>query len=51
MVRYQEYLKINVKDIKNSLRTPILIDSRSIYNRDEVQTVGLIYVGTGVAKN
>ncbi|MFX1389379.1 MAG: nucleotide sugar dehydrogenase [Promethearchaeota archaeon] len=46
---HNEYYNINLDDLKNRVRTPIIIDGRNIFNKKLVESKGFIYrkVGEG----
>ncbi|WP_455392052.1 nucleotide sugar dehydrogenase [[Eubacterium] cellulosolvens] len=49
---HKEYFEINLLDLKNELRHPIIIDGRNVFKAAECSAEGFVYlgVGKGVAK-
>jgi UDP-N-acetyl-D-mannosaminuronic acid dehydrogenase len=50
MVRHQEYRRMDLQMLRNSLRTPILVDGRGFLSVQEVRSAGLDYWGIGVGR-
>lgn len=46
---WPEFRALNLKELRNRMRTPILIDLRNIYRLSEVESAGLIYYSVGRA--
>jgi UDP-N-acetyl-D-mannosaminuronic acid dehydrogenase len=48
--KHKEYLALDLKKLKNKLRTPVLIDGKNAYNEEEAASAGLTYRGVGKGK-
>ena len=46
-VKHKNYLNLGLKDIKEKMNTPIIIDGRNAYNKTECERLGFIYRGIG----
>jgi UDP-N-acetyl-D-mannosaminuronic acid dehydrogenase len=46
-VKHKNYLNLNLKNLKNIMKTPIIIDGRNAYNKKECERLGFIYRGVG----
>jgi UDP-N-acetyl-D-mannosaminuronic acid dehydrogenase len=44
---HDEYSKLDLGEIKNLMRTPIIIDGRNVFDKDECISKGFIYRGVG----
>lgn len=49
MVKHTEYKNVHFQELRSVMRTPILIDGRGFYDKDEVQTSGMLYRAVGIA--
>jgi UDP-N-acetyl-D-mannosaminuronic acid dehydrogenase len=51
--KHKEYLRLDLREMKNKLATPILVDGRNAFNEDDARKAGLTYrgVGKGVRKS
>lgn len=49
MVKHSEYKDISFQDLRSVMRTPLLIDGRGFYSKNEVQMAGMQYRGVGIA--
>ncbi|MBN1122362.1 MAG: nucleotide sugar dehydrogenase [Anaerolineae bacterium] len=47
MVKHAAYRDMDLESLKDSLRTPILIDGRGLLDPEQVQAAGLTYYGIG----
>jgi UDPglucose 6-dehydrogenase len=47
VTEWDAFRALDLKRIKGMLKTPILVDLRNIYNRDEVEAAGFDYTGIG----
>ncbi len=47
MVAHADYKQIDLKKLKTSLRLPILVDGRRLFDPEEVRNAGLDYYGIG----
>jgi UDP-N-acetyl-D-mannosaminuronic acid dehydrogenase len=50
MVRHHQYKTLNLQQLCDNLRTPILVDGRGLFQPAEVRSVGLDYWGIGVGQ-
>ena len=50
MVRHNDYRSLDLQDLRNSLRTPILVDGRGLFQPAKVRSAGLDYWGIGVGQ-
>ncbi len=44
---HNEYRNLDIEKIKETMRTPIVIDGRNIFNKEEMKNKGFIYKGVG----
>jgi UDPglucose 6-dehydrogenase len=49
VTEWNEFKNLNMATIKESMRTPILIDGRNIYDPEEIAEIGFTYRGIGRA--
>lgn len=47
MTEWNEFRQLNLQEIKNLMKKPILIDGRNIYDPKEVKQLGFTYLGVG----
>ncbi len=47
VTEWDAFRALDLEEIKTRIRTPIIIDLRNIYRRDEVERYGFVYVGVG----
>jgi UDPglucose 6-dehydrogenase len=47
VTEWDAFRALDLEEIKTRIRTPIIIDLRNIYRRDEVERHGFVYVGVG----
>jgi len=47
VTEWDEFRALDLKRVKELLRGKVLVDLRNVYNRDEVQSLGLKYSGVG----
>ena len=47
MVKHKEYLTLDLKHLKNIMRTPLLVDGRNAYQKDSCEDLGFTYLGVG----
>jgi len=47
LVKHKEYLNLDLKEIKSKMKTPVIIDGRNAYNKEECEKLGFIYRGVG----
>jgi len=51
VTKHNEYLNLDLGSMKNSMRTPVLVDGRGVYRKEECENVGFIYKGVGRPHN
>jgi len=44
---HDEYKKLNLKKIKKLMRTPIIVDGRNLFSKEECEKEGFVYRGIG----
>lgn len=44
---WDEYKKADIKKIKNTLKEPVIVDGKNIFNPDKMQDAGFVYVSVG----
>lgn len=47
MAKHKEYFDLDFSTIKNKMKTPVIIDGRDVYKREECEKVGFIYKAIG----
>jgi UDPglucose 6-dehydrogenase len=47
VTEWNEFRALDLNRVKSLLTTPIVVDLRNIYRREEVEAVGLVYTGVG----
>jgi UDPglucose 6-dehydrogenase len=47
MTEWNEFKEIDLKKLKDKMKTPNLIDARNIYNPDKARALGFTYMGVG----
>jgi len=47
LAKHKDYLDLDLKEIKKKMNTPIIIDGRNTYNKEECEKLGFIYRGVG----
>ena len=47
LAKHKEYLKLDLTEIKKKMKTPVIIDGRNAYNKEECEKLGFIYRGVG----
>ncbi|MCD6036005.1 MAG: UDP-glucose 6-dehydrogenase [Rickettsiales bacterium] len=47
LTEWKEFKELNLERVKNSLRTPCIVDFRNLFNPDEMVRAGLRYVSVG----
>ncbi len=48
---WNEFKQLDMKRMLNSMRRPIIIDGRNMYNPDELKAIGFVYRGVGRGYN
>ncbi len=49
MVRHQEYVRLDLPELRAVLRTPIIVDGRRVFDQARAEAAGLMYRGLGQA--
>ncbi len=47
MVAHDQYKKLDLRKLKKTMRTPILIDGRNIFDKEKAKELGFVYKGIG----
>jgi len=47
VTRHNEYLNLDLGSMRNTMRTPVLVDGRGVYRKEECENLGFIYKGVG----
>ncbi|NQE52332.1 UDP-N-acetyl-D-mannosamine dehydrogenase, partial [ANME-1 cluster archaeon GoMg3.2] len=47
VTRHNEYLNLDLSLVLNKMRTPVLVDGRDVYKKEECEKLGFIYRGVG----
>jgi UDP-N-acetyl-D-mannosaminuronic acid dehydrogenase len=47
VTRHNEYLSLDLSLVINKMRTPVLVDGRNVYKKEECEKLGFIYKGVG----
>jgi UDP-N-acetyl-D-mannosaminuronic acid dehydrogenase len=47
VTKHKEYYDMDLEKLKSNMRTPIIIDGRDVYQRQDVESKGFIYKGIG----
>lgn len=47
VTKHIEYLNLDLGSMKKTMRTPVLVDGRDAYNKEECEQLGFIYRGIG----
>lgn len=48
MVRHNEYLHLDLSELRSRMHTPILVDGRHLYDEKKARQAGFIYYGVGI---
>ena len=51
VTKHNEYLNLDLDLIKDKMRTPVLVDGRNVYKKEECEQLGFIYKGVGRPHN
>jgi len=51
VTKHNEYLNMDLDLIKEKMRTPVLVDGRGVYRKEECENLGFIYKGVGRPHN
>jgi UDP-N-acetyl-D-mannosaminuronic acid dehydrogenase len=49
LVAHQAYRNLDLKALKQQLKTPLFVDARHVYRRDQMDAAGLVFRGLGTA--
>ena len=49
MTKHKEYFELDLDRLKGIMRTPIIVDGRNVFDKDEVEAKGFEYRGIGKA--
>lgn len=47
ITEWPQFRELDMNKIKNSLKRPIIIDGRNIYDKDKLKSLGFTYIGVG----
>jgi UDP-N-acetyl-D-mannosaminuronic acid dehydrogenase len=47
MVKHTDYLTLDLKELRNKMKTPVIIDGRNAYQKETCEKLGFIYKGVG----
>lgn len=47
VTEWNEFKQLNLDKIKKSMRNPVILDARNIYNPQEIKKIGFVYQGVG----
>ncbi len=47
VTKHKDYLNLDLNLIKNKMRTPLIIDGRNVYQKEECEKLGFVYKGVG----
>ena len=47
VTKHKDYLNLDLKSIKNQMRTPVFVDGRNVYQKDICEKQGFIFKGVG----
>ncbi len=47
LAKHKDYTKLDLEEIKNKMKTPIIIDGRNIFDKEKCEKLGFIYRGIG----
>jgi len=47
VTKHKDYYKLDLKNIKNKMRTKVIIDGRNIFDKEKCERFGFIYKGVG----
>ncbi len=50
VTRHNQYLDLPLGKLKRLLRTPVIVDGRNVFNRDECKNAGFAFRGVGIPK-
>jgi UDPglucose 6-dehydrogenase len=44
---WDEFRNVDMKEVKSLMKSPLIVDGRNIYDRDELKKLGFTYIGIG----
>lgn len=47
VTKHKEYLNLDLQTLKNKMKTPVIVDGRNVYQKEECEKIGFIYKGVG----
>jgi len=47
VVKHKDYVKMDLAQIKNKMRTPVIVDGRNAYDKVKCERLGFVYKGVG----
>ena len=47
LTQWNEFRQANMEHVFETMRTPVILDGRNIYDRKEMEALGFTYVGVG----
>ena len=47
VTKHKDYFNLNFNEIKNKMKTPVIIDGRNVYKKKDCEKLGFIYKGIG----
>lgn len=47
VTKHKEYLNLDLQTLKNKMNTPVIVDGRNIYQKEECERLGFIFKGVG----
>ncbi|MFW6120635.1 MAG: nucleotide sugar dehydrogenase [Petrotogales bacterium] len=47
MTKHSDYFNINLRNIKKKMRTPVIIDGRNVFKKEDCEQLGFIYKAIG----
>ena len=47
VTKHKDYYNLDLKSIKNQMRTPVFIDGRNVYKKEDCEKIGFIFKGVG----
>ncbi len=48
MVAHEAYRRLSLAELRQAVRTPVLVDGRRVFSVEEAQRTGFIYRGIGI---
>jgi len=47
VTKHKDYLNIDLNDLKDKMKTPVIVDGRNIFQKEECENIGFVYKGVG----